>query len=126
MLLTVALILSAGRLPTMLAAVTAFTVGQSLAMAASMLGVVALPAPLVEAVMALAVACVAAGKLVLHDRFWRWWPTAGALAGLVHGLGLLGEGGPGEGGLAELIGFVFGTEAEIARAPCRARVCQYV
>src|SRR3546814_7384535 len=101
MLLTVALILSAGRLPTMLAAVTAFTVGQSLAMAASMLGVVALPAPLVEAVMALAVACVAAGKLVLHDRFWRWWPTAGALAGLVHGLGLLGEGEPGEGGLAE-------------------------
>src|SRR3546814_13367511 len=113
MRLTVALSLSAGRLPTMLAAVTAFTVGQSLAMAASMLGVVALPAPLVEAVMALAVACVAAGKLVLHDRFWRWWPTAGALAGPVHGLGLLGEGGPGAGGLAELIA--------IGRAPGRER-----
>ncbi len=104
---------------TLLGAVTAFTVAHSLSLAAASLGWIVVPAPPVEAIVALSIAFLAAE--LLHPpgekkRLTERYPWVVAFAfGLLHGLGfaraLLDVGLPeGDVPLA-LLAFNFGVEA---------------
>jgi hydrogenase/urease accessory protein HupE len=99
----------------LVAAVTAFTVGHSLTLALSVLGVVSLPTALVEALIALTIVVLALEiRSGQQGMVWRHpWTLPGAL-GLLHGLGfasvLFDAGLPtGEIPLA-LLGFNLGLE----------------
>jgi hypothetical protein len=93
--------------------VTAFTVAHSITLALAGLDVVALPSRLVEAVIALSIAYVAAENLFQRRAAARW--VVSFCLGLVHGFGfssVLRELGlPTHGLLLSLFGFNLGVEA---------------
>ncbi len=99
----------------LVAAVTAFTVGHSLTLALSVLGVVSLPAALVEASIALTIVVLALEiQSGTHGPVWKHpWTLPGAL-GLLHGLGfasvLFDAGLPAEEIPLALLGFNLGLE----------------
>jgi hypothetical protein len=111
-------LVAAGRV--LLALVTAFTLGHSLSLALAYLGVVTLPGPPVEAVIALSIVFMAresvlrrGGPLTGHRRTLRYAAVIGAF-GVLHGLGfasvLAGLGvSPGER-IAGLLSFNLGVE----------------
>jgi hydrogenase/urease accessory protein HupE len=99
----------------LIAAVTAFTVGHSLTLALSVLGIVSVPMALVEALIALTIVVLAleieSGK---HGPVWKHpWTLPGAL-GLLHGLGfasvLFDAGLPSDEIPLALLGFNLGLE----------------
>lgn len=119
LLFVLMLLLLIRELRTLLGAVTAFTVAHSLSLAAASLGWIVVPAPPVEAIVALSIAFLAAE--LLHSpgeekRLTERYPWAVAFAfGLLHGLGfaraLLEVGLPqGDVPLA-LLAFNLGVEA---------------
>jgi hypothetical protein len=86
LLFLAALLVRAQSWLAVLKVVTAFTLAHSLTLALAVLGIVTPPERLVEAVIALSIAWVAASNLyVKRDRTGRW--IASLLFGLVHGLG---------------------------------------
>ena len=99
----------------LVAAVTAFTVGHSLTLALSVLGIVAVPQALVEAMIAMTIVVLALE--IQSDRrgpVWKHpWTLPGAL-GLLHGLGfasvLFDAGLPSEEIPLALLGFNLGLE----------------
>lgn len=99
----------------LVAAVTAFTVGHSLTLALSVLGIVSLPAALVEASIALTIVVLALEiQSGTHGPVWKHpWTLPGAL-GLLHGLGfasvLFDAGLPAEEIPLALLGFNLGLE----------------
>ncbi|MGE0716931.1 MAG: HupE/UreJ family protein [Alphaproteobacteria bacterium] len=88
-LFVVALLLGGGGLLTLLGVVTAFTVAHSITLGLSVLGVVTLPPEIVEPVIALSIAYVAAENIMRGRRLSRRW-TVAFLFGLVHGFGFAG------------------------------------
>jgi hydrogenase/urease accessory protein HupE len=93
--------------------VTAFTVAHSLTLALAMLGVLRLPSPVVEPLIALSIAYVAVENLFRRDvNRWRWLVVFGF--GLIHGLGFAGVleelGLPAGRFLPALLGFNLGVE----------------
>ena len=112
-LFVVALILRGGRLLSLIAIVTAFTVAHSITLALSVLGLVTLPAQIVEPVIALSIAYVAFENLTMKSVMSRRWAVS-FLFGLVHGFGFAGAlaevGLPASGLAAALIGFNLGVE----------------
>lgn len=101
-----------GALTQTLAIVTAFTVTHSLTLALATLGIITLPAWLVESAIALTVALGAAANL-LPGLFPKRWIMA-FVFGLVHGLGfasvLADLGLMGDGIVLPLLGFNIGVE----------------
>jgi hydrogenase/urease accessory protein HupE len=102
------------RLRPVLLQVTTFTIAHSITLALSMYGVVSLPAPVVEPLIALSIAYVAIENLVTSQiRPWRLVLVFGF--GLLHGLGFAGVladlGLPREEFLAALLSFNAGVEA---------------
>ena len=93
--------------------VTAFTVAHSVTLALAVLDVVTLPDRLVEAVIALSIAAVAAENLVLSPVVARRWIVSFCF-GLVHGFGFSAAlrelGLPAHGLLLSLFGFNAGVE----------------
>lgn len=98
---------------TLLWLVTAFTVGHSISLASSFLGVVAIPVPPVEATIALSIAFMAREALVARRGHLRYMTVAAGF-GLLHGLGFasaLGDLGVAAGErIAGLIFFNAGVE----------------
>jgi hypothetical protein len=99
----------------LIAAVTAFTIGHSLTLALSVLGLLSVPQALVEALIALTIVVLAleiqSGK---HGVVWRHpWTLPGGL-GLLHGLGfasvLFDAGLPKDEIPLALLGFNLGLE----------------
>lgn len=97
-------------------AITGFTVGHSLTLAGAALGVVSLPGPPVEAVIAASILLLAVELAKPREESWarRWpWAVAGGF-GLLHGFGFagaLGELGlPATGRLSALLQFNVGVE----------------
>jgi HupE / UreJ protein len=109
-----ALILPGGRLLSIAAMVTAFTVAHSLTLALSVLNIVTLPAAIVEPVIALSIAYVAFENLTMKTALSRRWAVS-FLFGLVHGFGFAGAltevGLPTSGLISALVGFNLGVEA---------------
>jgi hydrogenase/urease accessory protein HupE len=104
---------------TLLLLVTAFTLGHSISLALSFLGIVTIPVPPVEATIALSIAFMAREALLAqrgtaeNNRRWRYMSVVAAF-GLLHGLGfasVLGDLGvaPAER-IAGLIFFNVGVE----------------
>jgi len=93
--------------------VTSFTVAHSITLGAAVLGVIDLPASVVEPLIAASIVVVAVENLVRRGHRGRVWLTF--LFGLVHGFGfagLLRELGLGQGSVgAALAGFNLGVEA---------------
>jgi hypothetical protein len=93
--------------------ITAFTVAHSVTLALAVLDVVRLPDRLVEGVIALSIAVVAAENLFLHPVVARRWLVSFAF-GLVHGFGFSSAlrelGLPTQGLLLSLFGFNAGVE----------------
>ncbi len=94
--------------------ITAFTLAHSITLALAVLDIVALPDRLVEAVIALSIAFVAAENLFLRPAVSRRWIVSFCF-GLVHGFGFSSAlrelGLPAQGLLASLFGFNAGVEA---------------
>ena len=113
-LFVIALILRGGRLLSLIAIVTAFTVAHSITLALSVLGLVTLPSQIVEPVIALSIAYVAFENLTTKSMVSRRWAVS-FLFGLVHGFGFAGAlaevGLPASGLAAALVGFNIGVEA---------------
>jgi hypothetical protein len=113
-LFVLALILPGGRLLSLIGIVTAFTVAHSITLALSVLGLVILPAQIVEPVIALSIAYVAFENLTMKSVVSRRWAVS-FLFGLVHGFGFAGAlaevGLPASGLAAALVGFNLGVEA---------------
>ena len=103
-----------GRLLSLIAIVTAFTVAHSITLALSVLGLVTLPSQIVEPVIALSIAYVAFENLTTKSMVSRRWAVS-FLFGLVHGFGFAGAlaevGLPASGLAAALVGFNIGVEA---------------
>lgn len=101
-----------GGLRYTLGIVTAFTVAHSVTLIAAGLGIVRLPARVVEPAIALSIAYVAVENLVVKDPKHRWLLTFGF--GLVHGFGfasVLSEIGlPPSGVVPSLVSFNVGVE----------------
>jgi hypothetical protein len=114
LLFVAALILPGGRLLSLVAIVTAFTVAHSITLALSVLGLVTLPTQIVEPVIALSIAYVAFENLTMKSVVSRRWAVS-FLFGLVHGFGFAGAlaevGLPASGLAAALVGFNLGVEA---------------
>jgi hypothetical protein len=93
--------------------VTAFTLAHSVTLGLAVLDVVRLPDRLVEAVIALSIACVAAENLVARPLVSRRWLVSFSF-GLVHGFGFSAAlrelGLPTQGLLLSLFGFNAGVE----------------
>jgi hydrogenase/urease accessory protein HupE len=88
LLFVVALALLVRRGPQLVATVTAFTIAHSLSLALTVLGVVRVPSPPVEASIALSIVLVCAECLRPDDSLTRRAPWVVAFAfGLLHGLG---------------------------------------
>lgn len=92
--------------------VTGFTVAHSLTLVLAALGVVSLPGRLVESVIALSIAVVAAENFVVKAPDKRW--IVAFVFGLVHGFGFSGVlrelGLPTEGLVSSLLAFNLGVE----------------
>ncbi len=93
--------------------VTAFTLAHTVTLALSALGLIAVPASIVEPIIALSIVYVAVENM-LSDRLMRWRPVVVFGFGLLHGLGfasVLGQFGlPDASFVAALIGFNVGVE----------------
>ena len=113
LLFLLALLLHGGGLLAMAKIVTAFTLAHSVTLSLAVLDVVVLPERLVEAVIALSIAAVAAENLFLRPTVTRRWIVSFCF-GLVHGFGfstaLRELGLPADGVLAALVGFNVGVE----------------
>lgn len=113
LLFLLVLLLRGGHWLSMAKIVTAFTLAHSVTLALAALDVVAVPDRLVEAVIALSIAAVAAENLFLRALVARRWLVSFAF-GLVHGFGfssVLRELGlPSDGLLLALFGFNVGVE----------------
>jgi hypothetical protein len=72
--------------PTLLLQITLFTMAHSLTFGLGMLGLVQVPAGVVEPLIALSIACVAVENILLPEPK-RWRQVAVFVFGLVHGLG---------------------------------------
>jgi hydrogenase/urease accessory protein HupE len=114
LLFLVALALRGGRLLSLLAIVTAFTVAHSITLALAVLGVASFPSRLVEAVIALSIAYVALENIFRERAPSRRWAVS-FLFGLVHGFGFAGAlmeiGLPRETLVSSLLSFNLGVEA---------------
>jgi hypothetical protein len=114
LLFLLALLLPGGGALALLKIVTAFTLAHSITLGLAVLDVVALPDRLVEAVIALSIAAVAAENLYLRPAATRRWIASFGF-GLVHGFGFSSAlreiGLPTEGLLLSLLGFNAGVEA---------------
>lgn len=106
------LILVGGRLRSLLAVVTAFTLAHSVTLACAVLGVWAPPSSLVEPLIALSIAYVGVENFFIKDAERRWRVTAPF--GLVHGFGFAGAlselGIPRQDAPAVLLLFNLGVE----------------
>jgi HupE/UreJ protein len=113
LLFLLALLLRGGGWWSLVRIVTAFTLAHSVTLALAVLNVVAMPARLVEAVIALSIALVAAENLVTRPVVSRRWVVSFCF-GLVHGFGFssaLREAGlPADGLVLSLLGFNLGVE----------------
>jgi HupE / UreJ protein len=113
LLFLLALLLRGGGLLAMVKIVTAFTVAHSVTLSLAVLDVVVLPGRLVEAVIALSIAAVAAENLFARPSVARRWMVSSGF-GLVHGFGfssaLRDLGLPAHGLLLSLFGFNAGVE----------------
>jgi hypothetical protein len=107
------LLLRGGQWLSLAKIVTAFTLAHSITLALAALDVVVLPGRLVEAVIALSIAAVAAENLFLRPVVARRWVVSFCF-GLVHGFGfssvLRAIGLPAHGLLLSLFGFNAGVE----------------
>ena len=114
LLFLLGLILRGGRMLSLLKIITAFTVAHSVTLALAVLDVVVLPDRLVEAVIALSIALVAADNLSPRPAVPRRWVVS-FVFGLVHGFGfsagLRELGLPRHGLVQSLLGFNLGVEA---------------
>lgn len=112
-LFVIALFLASSRLRDLVWQVSAFTIAHTITLALAILGVVSVPASIVEPLIALSIAFVAIENMVFKD-MTRWRPAVVFLFGLFHGLGfagVLGELGLPEGDLlAALFSFNIGVE----------------
>jgi hypothetical protein len=86
LLFLLALLLPGGGVLALAKIITAFTLAHSVTLALAVLNAIALPERLVEAVIALSIAAVAAENLYLRPTVTRRW-IASFCFGLVHGLG---------------------------------------
>ena len=113
LLFLLALLLHGGGLLAVVKIVTAFTVAHSVTLSLSALDVVVLPARVVEAVIALSLAAVAAENLFAPPTVTRRWMVSFCF-GLVHGFGFSSAlrelGLPTQGLLLSLFGFNAGVE----------------
>jgi HupE / UreJ protein len=113
LLFLLALLLHGGGLLAMVKIVTAFTISHSVTLSLAVLDVVVLPARLVEAVIALSIAAVAAENLFGRPTVTRRWIVSFCF-GLVHGFGFSSAlrelGLPTQGLLLSLFGFNAGVE----------------
>lgn len=117
------LLIAGGTVRHFLVVVTAFTLGHSVTLAASVLGYVSLPPSLTETIIALSIVVAGLMNIPLLNKKEVESPTAtiasrGLMAGgfgLIHGLGFAGIlkeiGVEGGGALAPLVGFNLGVEA---------------
>ncbi len=109
-----ALMLRGGRIGSLLGIVTAFTVGHSLTLGLSVLGIVRLPGWIIEPLIAASIAYVAAENIFLQRIPSRRWLVS-LLFGLVHGFGFAGAllelELPREGLFSSLLFFNLGVEA---------------
>jgi HupE/UreJ protein len=114
LLFLLALLLRGGTVLAMLKIVTAFTVAHSVTLALAVLDVVTLPDRLIECVIALSIAFVAAENLAPRRSVSARWVVSFAF-GLVHGFGFSSAlrelGLPRTGLAASLLGFNLGVEA---------------
>lgn len=113
MLFVLGLFLLSARLRPLLLQVSAFTLAHTVTLALSALGVVQLPASIVEPLIALSIAYVGIENAIT-DRLHSWRPMLVFAFGLLHGLGfagVLGEIGlPQDQALSPLLGFNIGVE----------------
>lgn len=112
-LFVLGLFLLSARAKPLLWQITAFTVAHSLTLALSMLGIVALPASIVEPLIAVSIAYVAIENIATSE-LKPWRPAVVFAFGLLHGLGFAGVlaelGLPSGEFLPALLGFNLGVE----------------
>ncbi|WP_417476192.1 HupE/UreJ family protein [Maricaulis sp.] len=112
-LFVLALFFASSRLKPLVWQISAFTLAHTLTLALAVLGVITLPAHIVEPVIALSIAFVAIENLVFRD-MQRWRPLVVFGFGLFHGLGfagvLVGLGLPQGQLLPSLLSFNLGVE----------------
>ncbi|HTT41232.1 MAG TPA: HupE/UreJ family protein [Burkholderiales bacterium] len=113
LLFLLALILRGGNLWSLLKIITAFTIAHSITLALAALNIVTLPERLVEAVIALSIAYVAAENLFLRHAVSHRWAVS-FIFGLMHGFGFSNAlrelGLPREGLAWSLLNFNLGVE----------------
>ncbi len=113
LLFLLGLLLPGGGILSLTKIITAFTLAHSVTLSLAVLQVVTLPARLVEAVIALSIAFVAAENLFLNPTVTRRWMVSFCF-GLVHGFGFSSAlrelGLPAHGLLLSLFGFNAGVE----------------
>jgi len=114
LLFLLALILRGGNLWSLLKIITAFTIAHSITLALAALNIVTLPERLVEAVIALSIAYVAAENLFMRHAVSHRWAVS-FLFGLMHGFGFSNAlrelGLPREGLVWALLNFNLGVES---------------
>jgi hydrogenase/urease accessory protein HupE len=114
LLFLLALLLPGGGLLSLAKIITAFTIAHSITLTLAVLQVVTLPDRLIEAVIALSIAFVAAENVFFKPRISRRWLVSFGF-GLVHGFGFSSAlrelGLPRQGLLLSLFGFNAGVEA---------------
>jgi hypothetical protein len=113
LLFLVGLLLPGGGLLSLAKIITAFTIAHSVTLSLAVLQIVTLPDRLIEAVIALSIAFVAAENLFLNPTVSRRWLVS-FFFGLVHGFGFSSAlrelGLPAHGLLVSLFGFNVGVE----------------
>ena len=113
LLFLLALLIPGGGVLALAKIVTAFTLAHSATLALAVLNVVILPERLIEGIIALSIAAVAAENLYLRPTVTRRWIVSFCF-GLVHGLGFSSAlreiGLPSGGLLLSLVGFNAGVE----------------
>jgi len=113
LLFLLALILRGGNIWSLLKIITAFTIAHSITLALAALNIVTLPERLVEAVIALSIAYVAAENLFMRHAVSHRWAVS-FLFGLMHGFGFSNAlrelGLPREGLVWSLLNFNLGVE----------------
>ena len=112
-LFLLALLLAGGTLLQLVGIASGFTLGHSITLALSGLGIVRPPASLIEPVIALSIALVAAQALLgVREREGRRWQVAAAF-GLVHGFGFASALHALERGTPEMLSALFGYNAGV-------------
>jgi hypothetical protein len=113
LLFLLGLLLPGGGVMAIAKIITAFTLAHSVTLSLAVLDVVTLPDRLIEAVIALSIAAVAAENLLSQAQVTRRWLVSFAF-GLVHGFGFSSAlrelGLPAHGLLVSLLGFNVGVE----------------